>query len=967
MTDITYAAPAQNPSDGPRYAIGIDLGTTNSAVAYVDLQDDQDAARRPIRLFNIPQLVAPGEVAARPVLPSFLYLPGAYDLPAGAAALPWDEERDYIVGELAREQGARVPGRLIASAKSWLSHSRVDRSAAILPWGADEGVPQVSPVEASSRYLQHIREAWNARMVPAESVGEEAASADALRFDAQQVILTVPASFDEVARELTLQAARDAGLAHAILLEEPLAAFYAWLARHEVDWQQRMRDGQIILVCDVGGGTTDFTLVGIRAGASGLRFDRLAVGEHLMLGGDNMDYTLGRKLETRLFERPGALDTQRWHQLVFQCRSAKETLLGADDDAPDRVEVTVTGTGSALVGGTRSGSLTREEVQRLILDGFFPQIALDDLPAESRRGGLTELGLPYEQEPAIPRHLASFWNRFEGLLRRESGREHVYPDFILFNGGALTPTAIRGRLLAQIGGWFDAVAGESWQPEELHNPHPELAVARGAAYYGLVRQGLGVRVGSGSPRTYYVGVGRTERDNTQTAVCLVPRGTEEGFHAQLDELDFEARTNQPVEFQILASSTRTEDALGQVVELPSAEVTELPPIRTVLRFGRSGEARTLPVTLGVHLTEVGTLALYCASRQTDHRWQLQFDVRESAAAGTEGQSVEETLEQAAVEAAQSVITDTFSSGLTKKSLPPESLRHNLEEMLALPKEHWPTPLIRALADTLLETAQGRQSSPEHEARWLNMLGFCLRPGYGDPLDEWRMKRTWKLFFEGPVFPRQGSARNEWWIFWRRIGGGLNAGQQNELFQLVRPYLQPANQRKTPRLGLPKHISGGEMLEVWMMLGNLERLPADMKAQIGDTLLSGMGDGSPRARELWSLSRIGARTPLYGPVDRALPGEKAAAWLKFLMALELEPNDATAQALVLMARRTGDRVRDLPAARWEPVSDWLAALPHGERWIELLRNPTSSLRHEEEEWIFGESMPSGLVLSVPAAE
>ena len=448
----------------------------------------------------------------------------------------------------------------------------------------------------------------------------------------------------------------------------------------------------------------------------------------------------------------------------------------------------------------------------------------------------------------------------------------------------------------------------------------------------------------------------------QAAVCLVPRGTEEGFTAQLDELDFEARTNQPVEFQILASSTRTGDELGEVVALPPGEATQLPPIRTVLRYGRSGEARTLPVTLGVHLTEVGTLALYCSSRQTDHRWQLQFDVRQSAAAGEEGQTVEETLDQAAVEAAQTVVTRTFAPDTAGEALPPAQVRRNLEETLALPKEHWPTPLIRALADALLDTAQGRAESPEHEARWLNTLGFCLRPGFGDPVDDWRMKRTWKLFFEGPVFPREGHARAEWWIFWRRIGGGLNAGQQNEVYQLVRPYLQPAKQRKTPRYGLPKHISGGEMLEVWMMLGNLEQLPADVKAQMGDTLLREIGEGPPRVRELWSLSRFGARTPAYGPVDRVLPGDKASAWLDALLAMELESTDATAQALVLMARSTGDRVRDLPAAQQDAVAAWLEPLPHAERWLQLLRDPGASLEQEEQEWIFGESLPSGLALA-----
>ena len=402
-------------------------------------------------------------------------------------------------------------------------------------------------------------------------------------------------------------------------------------------------------------------------------------------------------------------------------------------------------------------------------------------------------------------------------------------------------------------------------------------MARGAAYYGLVRQGMGVRVGSGSPRTYYVSIGAPSQEAMLPAVCLVPRGTEEGFTARLDELDFEARTNEPVEFQLLASSTRTGDELGQIVDVPADQVTPLPPIRTVLRYGRKGEALTLPVTLRVHLTEVGTLAIFCDSRQSDHQWQLQFDVRQTAEVGNDGQHVEETLDQGAIDAATAVIRCVFTNG--DDALPASSLRQELEESLALAKEHWPTSLIRNLADALLEVEPGRARSSEYEARWLNTLGFCLRPGFGDPVDEWRMKQAWKLFFAGPAFPRQADARMEWWIFWRRIGGGLNAGQQNELYQVVRPYLQPAKQRKKPRYHLPKHVSDGEMLEIWMLLANLERLPTEAKEQVGDALLLSASTDSLRTRELWSLSRLGARTPSYGPVDRVISGKRVAAWIR----------------------------------------------------------------------------------------
>ena len=441
-------------------------------------------------------------------MPSFVYLPGTHDLPAGSTSLPWAPEQTYLVGEFAREQGVRVPERLVSSAKSWLSHAGVDRTAPILPWGAGEGVERISPVEASRRYLQHIAASWNARMAP---------GSDEMRFEEQLIVLTVPASFDEVARELTVDAAEAAGIHNALLLEEPMAAFYAWLSRHEADWQSQVSDGQLILVCDIGGGTTDFSVVAVRADEDGLKLDRLAVGDHLLLGGDNMDLALGRHIETRLLGQPGKLDAARWHQVVYRCRQAKERLLNSDGSAsskpadgdsgatspdPASADITVVSGGSSLIAGSMTTVLTKDEVNDLILDGFFPAVELDTPIGSAPRSGLTELGLPYVQNPAITRHLAAFWRRFEPMLQAETGRSDVYPDFILFNGGAMSPATIQQRLTDIVAGWFQPAAGSAWRPTQLANPHPALAVAIGAAYYGLVRLGEGVRIGSGSPRRF---------------------------------------------------------------------------------------------------------------------------------------------------------------------------------------------------------------------------------------------------------------------------------------------------------------------------------------------------------------------------------------------------------------------------------------------------------------------------------
>ncbi len=955
--DLPAGLPAETENVEHRYIIGIDLGTTNSAVAYVDLAcEEGEPGHRAIRLFEIPQLVAPGEVALRPVLSSFLYLPGPYELSEGGTALPWDDKRDYGVGEFAREQGGLVPGRLVSSAKSWLCHGGVDRTAPILPWGAAEGVRKMSPVEASARYLQHIREAWNEGMAEQD---------EACRMEEQRVMLTVPASFDEVARELTVAAAREAGLTRVILVEEPLAAFYAWLSRHEKDWADRMRAGQIILVCDVGGGTTDFTLVAIREGERGLRFDRLAVGDHLMLGGDNMDLALGRQLEARLAGRPGKLESKRWQQLCHQCRKAKETLLGKEEEGA-AVDVVVMGSGGKLIADTMKGTLTRAEVSRLILEGFFPVVPLEEVPRESRRKGLSEWGLPYVQDPAVTRHLGAFWKRFESLMSRETGRAVLYPDLLLFNGGALTPATVRSRIREVVSLWFRGEAGEGWVPEELENPKPDLSVAVGAAYYGLVRMGEGVRVGAGSPRAYYVDVeaqGAASDSGCLRAVCLVPRGTEEGFEVRLERPAFEVLANQPASFQLFSSSTRLGDGLGEIVELAQEEINRFPPIRTVLRFGKKGVARRLPAELAVRLTEVGTLDLWCRSLETPHRWQLRFDVRqETDLRDAEGPASGEILDQAVIEEARDRIRTAFLGKAAAGENSPERLVKGLSAVLRMQKEKWSTPLVRSLSDTMLEVRKGRTASPQHEARWFNLLGFCLRPGIGDPVDEWRMKEVWRVYLQGLCFPRQVTCRSELWIFLRRVAAGLSVGHQWRVYQQLAGYLQsPVAKRKKPDTQLPKRLNAQEEVEVWMALANFERLPVETKVELGRLLLEKIRKKT-RPQELWALGRFGARVPLYGPVDRVIPTREASSWVKTLLSFGLPVREAMAQTLVQLCRPTGDRERDLTQKDRQEVAEWLGQLPRQERFLDLLTNPEAAWADQEQAWIFGETLPTGIVLS-----
>src|SRR5436853_52367 len=498
-----------------RYLIGIDLGTTNSAVAYIDTQEAARNHTVIIHTFQVPQLVAEGEVGAASTLPSFIYFAGEHDMAASGLRLPWQQQTAPVVGWLAREQGALVPGRQVASAKSWLCHDAVDRTARILPWGTDQPDFACSPVEASTRYLAHLRDAWNYTFAP------DGSRSDAVRFEQQEIVLTVPASFDEEAREVTVQAARDAGLKNLTLLEEPLAAFYAWIIAHRSSLKRRLKDGDLVLICDVGGGTTDFSLIRVRIIAGEIRFERTAIGEHLLLGGDNVDLALARRVEDNL-GNPGLTLRQR-HALARQCCAAKERLLG--DVEIERMPINVLGSGRAVVGGTLTTELTRNEVEETLLNGFLPLAAADDLPARERRTGLRELGLPYASEPAITKHLAEFLTRsFDAETSSSSTNESevtrshdhqnpkskiqnpkskmVCPDAVLINGGFFAPAITRERITETLSRWFHE-RGKRYKPKVRSNEAPEAAVAIGAAYYAQVRHAGGLRISGGSRRAYY--------------------------------------------------------------------------------------------------------------------------------------------------------------------------------------------------------------------------------------------------------------------------------------------------------------------------------------------------------------------------------------------------------------------------------------------------------------------------------
>jgi len=601
----------------PTYVIGIDLGTTNSVVAYAAAQVSEGDAPD-IHIFQVPQLVGPGSVAERSVLPSFVFLPGPDDVPQGGLELPWNRENTLAVGEFARDRGAEIPSRLIASTKSWLCHAGVDRNARILPWEAPENGPKLSPVEASAAILRHIKESWDYVM---------AKDNEDLRMENQELFLTVPASFDAVARDLTLKAAETAGFPKTTLLEEPQAAFYAWLYSSSKGWRDQVAVGDRILVVDVGGGTTDFSLIEVSQEHGGLALQRIAVGDHLLVGGDNMDLSLAYKVAGRLAGAGQKLDAYQIRGLCHSCRTAKEHLF--KEEGVDVWPVAVLGRGSRLIGGAIKTELKRAEVEDVLINGFFPACESSARPSVGLRTGMRELGLSYEADPAITHHLARFLDRrsSRGAGTEEGG--FVFPAAVLFNGGVMKACGLRKRVLDLLASWAESEAKP--RPREIETSDFDMAVARGAAYYGLARQGRGIRIRSGLSKTYYIGVEAALPavpgvPAPVKALCVAPFGMEEGTEARIPAREFGLVVGEPVRFDFLGSNTRHHDEIGTVVEDWGGEIEPVAGLETLLE----GEAGAIvPVTLQVKATEVGTLELWCEDGKTERKYKLEFNVREN--------------------------------------------------------------------------------------------------------------------------------------------------------------------------------------------------------------------------------------------------------------------------------------------------------------------------------------------------
>ncbi len=947
---------AEAPTSPPRYVVGIDLGTTNCAVGYVDSEATSNDAtgrgdRFRVETFLIPQWVDWGQVERRPMLPSFHYELPESEASAMVGRLPWRDDPsgqdnpprrrggdaaagEWVVGTLARDAGLRQPGRRIASAKSWLSHDGVDRSAPLLPWQGDADVTRHSPVDISARYLQHIRQAWDA-------AHPEAPLAE------QDVVITLPASFDEVARELTVVAARRAGLPRVYLIEEPQAAFYAWIGHHRDDWQDRIQPGQMILVCDIGGGTSDFTLIRVRPAGDGggeVQFHRVAVGQHLILGGDNLDLALAKFAEAKLTGEGQALPPRDWDRLIQACRVAKETLLS--DSRPESLTLSIAGDSSRLIGGGRSVTLSGTECDRVLVDGFFPEVSADAEP-QSGQSGFREFGLPYAHDAAVTRHLAAFLaTHARSGLEADDTAGAERPDWVLFNGGVMSSSRLRQRLLAAIGGWF--ADGTNWRPGELDAQSLDLAVAHGAAYYGMVRRGLGIKIAANLGRSYFLQVG----DSPPTAICLVPGSAESGQRFSPSQ-SLRLQLGSPVQFPLWVTSTRLADGVGDLVTIDRAELSPLPPIRTVLTRGKRKQVQTIDVRMEAELSEIGTLGLYCVSEE-GQRWKLEFDIRSTlqtdrAAHGGAGEALGIVDQEIQAECDTAIRQAFAATGPAGDG--PARLVKRLKSVSGLDRSGWPPSLLRGMWQTLMDVSDGRRASAAHETRWLNLVGYCLRPGYGMAVDDWRVTEVWRHVYGKLAFAAAGS-RTESLILWRRIAGGMTAGQQE---QLILPQISLLTGRSA---NVPAH----EAAELWRLAGSLELLSSTLKMRLLEAAvqqLSSKKSAGYRAALLWAIGRMASRDPIYGPLNTVVPAERVETIVKSLMSDDSEPL-MRQLAVMQIAQQTNDRYRDLSPATRERVIAWFESTDAAARYVDTVRSGGGP-SGEDAAALFGESLPLGIQL------
>lgn len=868
-----------------RFIIGVDLGTSNCALSYIDTYSSDLSSKTLL----ITQRDSESSESRSELLPSYLYL------------APDD---GHISGKLAKEMTSSQSDRVIESAKSWLCYDIVDRDEGFLPWNSEsvEAKKRLSPIDVSAEYLRHLKRAWD----------EEFAELDeGNRLEYQTVIVTVPASFDEVAQKLTLEAARRAGYPESTsLIEEPLSAFYYFLEHSEslltADPDLRARPLSLLVV-DVGGGTSDFTIIELDRNEE-LR--RVAVSPHLLIGGINIDLTLTHLLEQQAGEK---LSRRRWSYLLAQARGLKERIL-SQGVAHERYTITIPGEGSSLFASPLVLSITGEELMKVILDGFFPYCSRDDRP-QSRTGGLREWGLPFPADSAITRHLAAFIDG-RGI------------DATLYTGGTLKPEVFQERLSEVITSWQDRA------PVILPNLSLDLAVAHGAARYGVALREKARRVVAGYSHSLYLKL-------NEGYLCILKRGALAGSSYTVENRQFKATVGVPVQFQLASSFSRPDDEVGDLI-LNFENPHLLPPLQTVLEPKVKGE-KEVQVELHLSLGETGILTLSCREEGTEREWNLEFNLRrqQKASGPPTGVATDKRLEKASLEIA-------YYYGKKREideKRSPKRLFNELESALGTKREDWGLDVLRGLWPSLAPGMTRRNRSLAHETTWLALAGYLLRPGYGAELDEFRIAELWRCHELGLMHRKENSALLQWWIMWRRVAGGLNKEQQLRLYQEVQPLLW-------------------KQIEVLRLVGSLERIPVDEKIRIGGKLVKMLHAGDPSTTEhhLWALGRLTSRVPLYAGAQSVIPGEQIEEWFSLLSkhpwsnGISRRLNSIFAHA----ARATGDRSRDLSEDARAKVRKQLNLSGAKAEERALLDAPVE-VSFSEKESLFGEALPAGLRL------
>jgi molecular chaperone DnaK (HSP70) len=922
-----------------KFSIGIDLGTTNCALACEPL----DGPDTQTEILAIPQWEKPGTRSESKTLPSFLYLPAEHEVAALGGQAGW------VPGRYARKQAAIIPGRVVHSAKSWLGHHTVDRSAPFLPWRSDALNPdlRISPLQASAILLRYLRDTWEAKF---------AGDGPEFAFDAQEITITVPASFDAVAQRLTLEAAQQAGFPAGVrLIEEPQAAFYRWLEQHaapEDFWHALAVDGsepRHLAVIDIGGGTSDFSLFAIsRQPSSPLpHIERVAVSDHLLLGGDNIDLALAHRLQQR-FPAGTDLAPAQWNFLVAQCRDLKERCLSESRAEAEIFSVSIPGRGAGLLGNTLTARLDRGEIEAVVMDGFFPECAAAAEPARDR-AALREWALPYAADSGITRYLAEF-------LR---GRPPV--DAVLFNGGSLYPPDLRRRLQGQISAWQGGRV-----PVVLENPELDLAVARGAARFGSILHGRAARIEAAAARAIYLEVHAAMEDvrggRDRRLVCILPRGARAGEEFAVALPGLELCVGRPVLFQPFYSTRRSADPAGAVIAWDERAFHPLPSLQSVAQLSSKSEgaADRLPVRLSTTMNELGLLQVRCVSTnpRVPQSWPLEFNLRphenDTAVASliAGAAPADPAIDADALEAARQRIVSYFRGAISRhEKLTANNLFKHLEKILGQPRSQWSGALIRALWVTLQDCVDRRSASIDHEEAWLILAGYLLRPGFGALGDPARIDALWQIHIQGPAHPSKRIELQQS-ILWRRVAGGLNRERQETL---LAPDLPKLRAQKSPSA------------ELIRLTGALERLPLDLKSELAgrftQTSAKLAAAGQHCAPWLVALGLLLNRAPLYAGRAAVLPAESVEEAWSALRPLDwARPELTEIPTLFLRAARVVDDAElDLSKSLREKIAASLEKAGVAPLKVEKIR-AFIPMENADQAGLFGESLPPGLILS-----